>query len=115
MCKNRIFGPPTITLLAIFFCLIAVRVEQAAQQGPQPDKSPSKEPNAQSSGSQAPGGGESARWPSFLPKKSRPSGGVAQEQKPEQKQESGQKQESDLKPEQKQESEQTQESKTTPA
>jgi Ca-activated chloride channel homolog len=114
MCKNRIFGPPTITLLAIFFCLIAVRVEQAAQQGPQPDKSPSKEPSSQSSGPQSPGG-ESVRWPIFLPRKSQPSGGVAQEQKPEQKQESEQKQGSELKPEQKQESEQKQEPKTTPA
>jgi Ca-activated chloride channel family protein len=107
MCKNRILGPPTITLLAIFFCLIAVRVEQAAQQGPQPDKSPSKEPNSKSSGPQAPGGGESVRWPIFLPRKPQSSGGVAQDQKPEQKQESEQKQEQ--KPEQKQEA------KTTPA
>src|SRR4030095_6834328 len=103
MCKNRILGPPTITLLAIFFCLIAVRVEQAAQQGPQPDKPPSKEPNSQSSGPQSPGGGESVRWPIFLPRKPQSSGGVAQDQKTEQK------------PEQKQESEQKQEAKTTPA
>ena len=113
MCKNRILGPPTITLLAIFFCLIAVRVEQAAQQGPQSDKPPSKEPNSQSSGPQSPGGGESVRWPIFLPRKPQSSGGVAQDQKTEQKQESEQK--SEQKPEQKQESEQKQEAKTTPA
>src|SRR5262245_43168866 len=115
MFKNRILGPPTITLLAIFFCLIAVRVEHAAQQGSQPDKSTSKEPNSQSSGPQSPGGAESARWPIFLPTKSQPSGGVAQEQKPELKQESEQKKEAGQKPEQKPESEQKQESKTTPA
>src|SRR6266511_2303255 len=69
MCKNRIFSPPIIFLLAVFFCLIAVRVEQAAQQGPQPDKSANKESNSQQSGPQSPGGG-------------------AQEQKQEQKQES---------------------------
>ena len=113
MCKNRILGPPTITLLAIFFCLIAVRVEQAAQQGSQSDKSPSKEPNSKSSGPQAPGGGESVRWPIFLPRKPQSSGGVAQDQKTGQKKESEQKPEQ--KPEQKQESEQKQEAKTTPA
>src|SRR5262252_7809558 len=99
MCKNRIFCPPTIFLLAVFFCLIAVRVEQAAQQGQQPDKSANKESNSQPSGAQSPGaqspGAQSsgdlgpARWPIFLPRKSQPSGaqssgGVAQEQKQEQ-------------------------------
>src|SRR5215813_1694602 len=69
MCKNRIFSPPIIFLLAVFFCLIAVRVEQAAQQGPQPDKSANKARNSQPSGPQSSGGG-------------------AQEQKQEQKQES---------------------------
>src|SRR6266540_2735672 len=69
MCKNRIFSPPIIFLLAVFFCLIAVRVEQAAQQGPQPDKSANKESKSQQSGPQSSGGG-------------------AQEQKQEQKQES---------------------------
>jgi Ca-activated chloride channel family protein len=93
MCKNRIFSPPIIFLLAVFFCLIAVRVEQAAQQGPQPDKSANKESNSQQSGSQSPGDVAPARWPIFLPKKSQPpgpqsSGGGAQEQKQEQKQES---------------------------
>src|SRR5215475_2339282 len=98
MCKNRIFSPPIIFLLAVFFCLIAVRVGQAAQQGPQPDKSANKESNSQQSGPQSPGPQSSgdvapARWPIFLPKKSQPSGaqssGVgAQEQKQEQKQES---------------------------
>src|SRR5215468_2281094 len=98
MCKNRIFSPPTISLLAVFFCLIAVRVEQAAQQGPQPEKSPNKESTSQQSGPQSPGPQSSgdvepARWPIFLPRKSQPSGpqssgGGAQEQKQEQKQES---------------------------
>src|SRR5215813_2794230 len=95
MCKNRIFSPPIIFLLAVFFCLIAVRVEQAAQQGPQPDKSANKESTSQQSGPQSPGPQSSgdvapARWPIFLPKKSQPSGpqssgGVAQEQKQESK------------------------------
>ena len=98
MCKNRIFSPPIIFLLAVFFCLIAVRVQQAAQQGPQPDKSANKESNSQPSGPQSPGPQSSgdvapARWPIFLPRKSQPSGpqssgGGAQEQKQEQKQES---------------------------
>src|SRR5262249_59503895 len=93
MCKNRIFSPPIIFLLAVFFCLIAVRVEQAAQQGPQPDKSANKESNPQSPGPQTSGDVAPARWPIFLPRKSQPSGpqspgGVAQEQKQEQKQES---------------------------
>jgi Ca-activated chloride channel homolog len=98
MCKNRIFSPPIIFLLAVFFCLIAVRVQQAAQQGPQPDKSANKESNSQQSGPQSPGPQSSgdvapARWPIFLPRKSQPSGpqssgGGAQEQKQEQKQES---------------------------
>ena len=98
MCKNRIFTPPITLLLAVFFCLIAVRVEQAAQQGQQPDKSANKESNSQPSGPQASGSQSSgdvapARWPIFLPRKSQPSGpqssgGVAQEQKQEQKQES---------------------------
>ncbi len=95
MCKNRIFSPPIIYLLAVFFCLIAVRVEQAAQQGPQPDKSANKESNSQPSGTQSPGAQSSgdaapARWPIFLPRKSQPSGpqssgGGAQEQKQESK------------------------------
>lgn len=93
MCKNRIFGPPTVTLLAVFFCLIAVSVEQAAQQDPQPDKSANKASNPQLSDPQSSGGGAPPRWPIFLPRKSQPSGpqssgGGAQEQKPEQKQES---------------------------
>src|SRR5262245_16021281 len=93
MCKNRIFSPPIIFLLAVFFCLIAVRVEQAAQQGPQPDKSATKESNSQQSGPQSSGDVAPARWPIFLPKKSQPSGpqssgGGAQELKQEQKQES---------------------------
>src|SRR5215510_4494214 len=98
MCKNRIFSPPIIFLLAVFFCLIAVRVEQAAQQGPQPDKSANKESNSQQSGPQSgspqtSGEAKPARWPIFLPRKSQPSGpqsagGGAQEQKQEQKQES---------------------------
>src|SRR5262245_32268725 len=93
MCKNRIFSPPIIFPLAVFFCLIAVRVEQAAQQGPQPDKSADKESKSQQSGPQSPGDLGPARWPIFLPRKSQPSGpqssgGGAQEQKQEQKQES---------------------------
>src|SRR5262249_42777641 len=93
MCKNRIFSPPTITLLAVFFCLIAASVEQAAQQDPQPDKSANKASNTQSSDPQSSGGGAPQRWPIFLPRKSQSSdpqspGGGAQEQKPEQKQES---------------------------
>jgi Ca-activated chloride channel homolog len=98
MCKNRIFSPPIIFLLAVFFCLIAVRVEQAAQQGPQPDKSANKESNSQQSGPQSPGPQSSgevapARWPIFLPRKPQQSGpqssgGGAQEQKQEQKPES---------------------------
>ncbi|HEX2490687.1 MAG TPA: VWA domain-containing protein [Blastocatellia bacterium] len=63
------------------------------------------------------------RWPIFLPKMPHSPGGVAQEQKTEQKQESEQKTEQkpesekkpEQKPEQKQESEQKQEAKTTPA
>src|SRR5262249_55329536 len=98
MCKNRIFSPPIIFLLAVFFCLIAVRVEQAAQQGPQPDKSANKQSNSQQSGPQSSAPQSAcdvapARWPIFLPRKSQPScpqssGGGAQEQKQEQKQES---------------------------
>ncbi len=83
MCKNRIFGPSIISLLAIFFCLVAVRVEQAAQQDPQPDKSASKASNPQSSG---------GSWKFPTPASvvagaqtpgSQPSGGGAQEQKQE--------------------------------
>src|SRR5262245_6813472 len=93
MCKNRIFSPPIIFLLAVFFCLIAVRVQQASQHGPQPDKLANKESNSQQSGPQSPGDVAPARWPIFLPRKSPPSvpqssGGGAQEQKQEQKQES---------------------------
>jgi Ca-activated chloride channel homolog len=90
MFKNRIFGPSIITLLAVLFCFIAVRVEQAAQQDPQPDKSANKAPNPQSPDSQSSGGAAPARWPIFLPRKSQPSGaqssgGAAQERKSEQK------------------------------
>lgn len=92
MCKNRIFGPSIITLLVAFFCLIAVRVEQAAQQDPQPDKSANKVSNPQAPGPQSADDREPARWPIFLPRKPQSSGGGAQEekadQKPEQKQES---------------------------
>src|SRR5262245_18210766 len=93
MCKNRIFSPPIIFLLAVFFCLIAVRVQQASQHGPQPDKLANKESNSPQSGPQSPGDVAPARWPIFLPRKSPPSvpqssGGWAQEQKQEQKQES---------------------------
>ncbi|MBO0726349.1 MAG: VWA domain-containing protein [Blastocatellia bacterium] len=93
MFKNRIFGPTIITLLAVLFCFIAVRVEQAAQQDPKPDKSANKAPNNQSSDSQSSGDAAPGRWPIFLPRKSQPSGaqapgGAAQEQKPEQKPES---------------------------
>src|SRR5262245_50622134 len=88
MFKNRIFGPSIITLLAVLFCFIAVRVEQAAQQDPQPDKSGNKAPNTQSSDSQSSGSVAPGRWPIFLPKKSQPSGakasgGAAHGQKPE--------------------------------
>src|SRR5262245_9403440 len=113
MCKNRIFSPSIITLLAVFFCLVAVRVEKAAQQEPQSDKSANKASNPktsgpQSSGSQtsdsqssapqssAPqssGGGAPAKWQIILPKKPQSAGpqspgAGAQEQKQEQKQES---------------------------
>ncbi|MBO0859861.1 MAG: VWA domain-containing protein [Chloracidobacterium sp.] len=88
MFKNRIFGSSIITLLAVLFCFIAVRVEQAAQQDPQPDKSTNKAPNPQAPDSQS--GVPPGRWPIFLPKKQQPtgaqsSGGAAQEQKQEQK------------------------------
>src|SRR5215475_9245247 len=95
MCKNRIFGPSIISLIAVFFCLIAVRVEQAAQQDQQPDKSTNKTSNPQttdpqSSDPQPSGGGVPARWPIFLPKNPRSSGaqssgGGAPEQKQESK------------------------------
>jgi Ca-activated chloride channel homolog len=93
MCKKRIFGPAIIPLLGVFFCLIAVHVEQAAQQDSQPDKSANKTSNSQTSDPQTSGGGIPASWTIFLPKKSPPSGpqasgGGAQDQKPEQKQES---------------------------
>jgi len=98
MCKNRIFSPSIITLLAVFFCLVAVRVEQAAQQEPQPDKSANKASNPQTSDSQtsdpqSSGGGAPARWQIILPRKPQSSGpqspgAGAQEQKQEQKQES---------------------------
>src|SRR5215475_7504117 len=93
MFKNRIFGPSIITLLAVLFCFIAVRVEQAAQQDPQSDKSGNKATNIQSSDSQSSGSVAPGRWPIFLPRKSQPSGaqasgGAAQGQKPEQKPES---------------------------
>jgi len=93
MCKNRIFNPPIIFLLAVFFCFIAVRVEQAAQQGQQPDKSANKESTSQSSGAQSPGDIAPGRWPIILPRKSHPSGsessgGGEQKQEQEQKQES---------------------------
>jgi Ca-activated chloride channel family protein len=102
MCKNRILGPAIITLIAVIFCLIAVRVEQAAQQDSQPDKSASKAPTPQSSGPQSSDPQSSdaqpatgvwpARWPIMLPKKSQSPppqapGAAPQEQKPEEKQE----------------------------
>src|SRR5215475_4476809 len=85
MFKNRIFGTSIITLLAVLFCFIAVRVEQAAQQDPQTDKSTNKAANPQAPDSQS--GVPQERWPIFLPKKTQPtaaqsSGGAAQEQKP---------------------------------
>jgi Ca-activated chloride channel family protein len=101
MCKNRIFSPSIITLIAVIFCLIAVRVEQAAQQDSQPDKSVNKAQNpqsssAQSSDSKSSDGVEPARWTIMLPRKpqsstpqspSQPVGDVTQERKPEEKQE----------------------------
>src|SRR5262249_17511737 len=68
MCKNRIFSPSIVILLGVFFCFIAVRIEQAAQQEPQPGKSsnktsndpsgnPSGSPTSNPSGAQSPGGG----------------------------------------------------------
>src|SRR5918996_1403107 len=99
MCKNRIFGPSIITLIAVIFCLIAVRVEQAAQQDSQPDKSANKAQNPQSSGAQSSdpkssGGVEPAKWTIMLPRKphssapqpsSQPVGDVTQERKQEEK------------------------------
>jgi Ca-activated chloride channel homolog len=101
MCKNRIFSPSIITLIAVIFCLIAVRVEQAAQQDSQPDKSVNKAQNpqsssAQSSDSKSSDGVEPARWTIMLPRKpqsstpqspSQPVGDGTQERKPEEKQE----------------------------
>jgi Ca-activated chloride channel family protein len=96
MCKNRIFGPSIITLIAVIFCLIAVRVEQAAQQDSQPDKSANKAQNPQSSDPKSSGGVEPARWTIMLPRKphssapqpsSQPVGDATQERKQEDKQE----------------------------
>src|SRR5262245_28120456 len=102
MCKNRILGPSIITVIAVIFCLITARVEQAAQQDPQPDKSANRASNPQSSGAQSSdpqssdaqssAGVAPARWPIILPKKSptpvsQPPVGAPQEQKPEEKQE----------------------------
>jgi Ca-activated chloride channel homolog len=97
MCKNRISGPSIITLIAVIFCLIAVRVEQAAQQDTQPDKSANKPQNPQSSDTQSsdpksPGDADQVKWTIMLPRKpqasvAHPVGGVAQDQKPEEKKE----------------------------
>src|SRR5262245_22135092 len=60
MCKNRIFSPSIVILLAASFCFTAVRIEQAAQQEPQPGKSSNKTSDHTSgatSGAQSPGGG----------------------------------------------------------
>ncbi len=48
MCKNRISTPSVVIALALFFCFIAVRVEQAAQQESQQNKSADKTSNSQS-------------------------------------------------------------------
>ncbi|HEX2523924.1 MAG TPA: VWA domain-containing protein [Terriglobia bacterium] len=56
MCKNRIFSPSIVILLAVSFCFIAVGVEQAAQQEPQPGKSSNKTSN-NTQGAQSPGSG----------------------------------------------------------
>jgi len=48
MCKNRIFSPSIVTLLAVLFCFAAIRGDLAAQQDPQPDKSANKASKAQS-------------------------------------------------------------------
>jgi Ca-activated chloride channel family protein len=89
-------------VIAVIFCLIAVRVEHAAQQDPQPDKSANKASTPQSSGAQSSepqpsdaqssAGSAPARWPIILPRKSQspvaqPPGGAPQEQKTEGKQE----------------------------
>ncbi len=50
MFKNRIFSPSIITALALFLCLSAVRVEQAAGQDPQASNSTVKSSNSQSPG-----------------------------------------------------------------
>lgn len=47
MFKNRIFSPTIVAALALFFCFAAVRVEQAAQQDPQSNKSADKTSNNQ--------------------------------------------------------------------
>ena len=56
MCKNRIFSPSIVILLAVSFCFTAVRIEQAAQQEPQPGKSSNKT-SGNTSGAQSPGSG----------------------------------------------------------
>ncbi|MGE0127841.1 MAG: VWA domain-containing protein [Blastocatellales bacterium] len=48
MFKNRISSPTIVTVLALFLCFAAVRVEQAAQQDPQPNKSADKPSGDQS-------------------------------------------------------------------
>src|SRR5262245_48648042 len=50
MCKNRIFSPSIITVIALFLCFTVVRVERAAQQDPQSSKSNDKTSNGQPPG-----------------------------------------------------------------
>src|SRR5215813_1593154 len=45
MCKNRIYSPSIVILIAVAFCFTAVRIEKAAQQEPQPGKSSNKTSN----------------------------------------------------------------------
>jgi Ca-activated chloride channel homolog len=58
MCKNRIFSPSIVILLAVSFCFTAVGVEQAAQQEPQPGKSSNNNKTSNNTqGAQSPGSG----------------------------------------------------------
>lgn len=76
MCKNRVFGSTIILLLSVFFCFIAIRVEQAQQQEKTSDKSANKAPDPQSPGGQSSDQQTDSkpRWPIILPKKTQTSG-----------------------------------------
>jgi Ca-activated chloride channel family protein len=58
MCKNRIFSPSIVILLAVSFCFTAVGVERAARQEPQPGKSSNNNKTSNNTqGAQSPGSG----------------------------------------------------------